>query len=235
MTGMLCWACGMEPVRSVDFEGDERIVRFRHKCPVLAVAKQRVLEARRAASARAERMATMEQLLRRIETEWSNICPACDRRRAAGHDPDCSFARLLAELDAADRPEHSENPWDVLLIDGKPAPAHCRLRFEPVGLNQGKGMALGHRPVRFEIELLVLPENVEACENFVRKFWPYKPGEMASLVSYEVVHAALALLGVRRIAIIGVRSGEGPEPGTRCFVLKALEYAPKRTATEPGK
>jgi hypothetical protein len=83
--------------------------------------------------------------------------------------------------------------------------------------------------------LLVLPENVQVCEGFVRKLWPYNPGEMAKLVSHQVEHPELALRGIREVAIIGVRSGAGPEPNTRLFVLKALKYAPKRTATEPGK
>jgi hypothetical protein len=67
MTGMLCWCCGEEPIRSIDFDDGERVVRFSHNCRVLAVAKQRVREARHQAGKNAERMAVMELLLRELE------------------------------------------------------------------------------------------------------------------------------------------------------------------------
>jgi len=43
----------------------------------------------------------MERMLRRIEEDYSNICPTCNRKRTFGHEPTCEFAALLARLDEA--------------------------------------------------------------------------------------------------------------------------------------
>lgn len=43
----------------------------------------------------------METFLRAIETNFTNICPACDRTRGGGHEPGCAFEALIARLDAA--------------------------------------------------------------------------------------------------------------------------------------
>jgi hypothetical protein len=183
--------------------------------------------------ARIDNMVDTEKALRAVLAYLQEAIDDGWRPRSEDVGPGCYKARqLLAKLDAADRPAHPENPWDVLLLDGEPAPAHCRVRFDnPWPSTQDhKGHVIGYNPGQFEIELLVLPENVQACEDFVRKLWPFKPGERARIVGHPVEHPELALRRIRQVVIVGVRAGEGPAPGTRCFVLRAVEYVPKVTA-----
>jgi hypothetical protein len=177
--------------------------------------------------ARIDRMVEMEKLLREA------IGPDTDPNRVIlkgvpWFDRACA---ILEELDAAGGPRAPgppTDPWDQLHVDGEIAPAYCHVRFEkPMRTGPVKGQLLGYDPGQFDVELLVTPENVAGCEDLVRKLWPHKPGEMAKLVPHQVAHPALALRGIRQVAIIGVRSGEGPEPGTRLFVLRAVEYKPK--------
>jgi hypothetical protein len=121
MTGMLCWACGLEPIQSVEFEGAERVVRFRHNCPVLAMAKQRVLDARRAAAARAERMATMELLLREYNARASGAVEDLDLVTALQ-----TFERNVRILiDAIDQEHEFQNRTYSAVIDADTCPA-CR-------------------------------------------------------------------------------------------------------------
>lgn len=185
---------------------------------------------------RIDRMVDMEKLLRELVA--AALMPGRAGARAAREEVQYQAllraADLISQLDAADQPRAPgppTNPWDQLHVDGEIAPAYCHVRFEnPMTTSPiRKDQLLGYNPGQFDLELLVTPENVAGCEDLVRRLWPHAPGEMAKLVSHQVEHPDLALRGIRQVAIIGVRSGEGPEPGTRLFVLRAVEYKPKAT------
>lgn len=65
-----------------------------------ALAKHREIAAAKAVTKELRRNSVLiDALLRRIETDFTNICPACDRTRSGGHEAGCTFAALLKRLD----------------------------------------------------------------------------------------------------------------------------------------
>lgn len=145
-------------------------------------------------------------------------------------------------------PDYSEEPWDLLVLQGMKVPGISKVRCvpkmkldvqKPNGLDGSQVIARGHLPADVQITITIWTRaQWEIMQGILDAIWR-KPGkdsrrsrtDASATVSKEgaisASHPALALYGVSSIILEQPESPEEGANGERVIKMKALQFTPK--------
>ena len=136
-------------------------------------------------------------------------------------------------------PAFSDNPWDIVFLNGQPMPGLCKIKAEPVvhfdkkkpgGVDGLTITAQGYIPGAVQIEVLLWTEEQwEFFQAISDTIWT-KPKRGGVIKAIDLSAPGTDLWGIKSIVVEGVSvPEEGPVPQSRIIRIKAVEFVP------PGK
>lgn len=143
-------------------------------------------------------------------------------------------------------PTFSDNPWDIVFLNGEPMPGLCSVKAEPTihfdkkkpggvdGLTiTGQGYIPG--PVQIQV-MLWTADQWEFFQAIAAKIWT-KPQRGGVQRAIDIKHPGTDLWRINAIVIEGVSVPEdGPVPQSKIIRIKAVQFlAPSKTKTATVK
>jgi hypothetical protein len=141
-------------------------------------------------------------------------------------------------------PTFSDNPWDLIFLNGDPCPGICSVKAEPtIHFDKKKpggvdGLTIttqGYIPGPVQVQIMLwTAEQWEFFQAIANKIW-IKPKRGGQVKAIDISHPATDLWQIKSIVVEGVSVPEdGPVPQSKIVRIKAVEFLPPektRTAT----
>ncbi len=161
-------------------------------------------------------------------------------------------------------PLYAENPWDMVILGGKPLPGLCTIKCEPqLQIDQQKGpkhdgarLTLhGVLPSPIEIGVTIWTQEQWATFVTLVPLWWRKPEKDAASLkalasankvsareaqlmqaASSIFHPSLIPYGITQVIVRGPSIPEdGPVPQSKIIRIKCIEYQPPTQKTAPSK